>query len=140
MTKVAKLLVGILLILYYREAHGQPLIEDNNIYSAAAIKTKPAYPGGIEKFTEYLESNFKFSPEALKANLSGKLILSFVIEKDGSLSTFNVIKDIGFDTGKEALRLLEGSRKWIPASQNGERVRVRFIMPIMLNAGGDFHI
>ncbi|MBC7913747.1 MAG: energy transducer TonB [Pyrinomonadaceae bacterium] len=107
---------------------------DNGVYDIAGIDTMPQYPSGIRKFLEYVSKSYKFPQEALKAGVSGRVIVSFVVEKDGSLSQVRVLKDLGYDTGKEAIRVVEGSDKWMPGVQNGKKVRVQYTLPIALNS------
>ena len=66
--------------------------------------------------------------------VSGKVIVAFVVEKDGSLTDIKVLRDIGFGTGKEAIRVLKLSPKWIPGQQNGHVVRSNNQLPISVVA------
>ena len=66
--------------------------------------------------------------------MSGKVYVTFVVEKDGSLTDIKVIRDIGFGTGKEAIRVLKSSPKWTPGEKNGKKVRVLYSIPITINA------
>jgi periplasmic protein TonB len=100
---------------------------DNNIYNSAAIEVKPEFPGGIAAFYKFIGANYK-TPDV--AGLKGKLIIAFVVDKDGSLTDIKILRDIGFGTGTEAVRVLKLSPKWIPAEQNGQTVRCAFTLPI----------
>lgn len=102
----------------------------NEIFNTAGIDVKPEYPGGIQKFYKFIGDNFK-SP-ASKDFLGGKVYVSFVIEKDGSVADIRVIRDAGFDTGIEATRVMKMCPKWIPGEQNGKKVRVLYTLPIAL--------
>ena len=82
--------------------------EDNEIYNTAGIEVKPDFPGGIEKFYKFVAKNYQ-TPE--EEGLKGKVFVSFVVEKDGSLTDIKVIRDIGFGTGKEAIRVLKSCPK-----------------------------
>ena len=62
------------------------------------------------------------------------MIVTFVIEKDGSLTDIKVIRDIGYGTGEEAIRVLKECKKWIPAEQNGQKVRVQYTLPISIQS------
>ncbi|UPT70336.1 MAG: energy transducer TonB [Flavobacterium sp. JAD_PAG50586_2] len=103
---------------------------DNSIYSYASVEQKPDYPGGIKQFYTLFNSNFK-QPE--QENLKAKVMASFVIEKDGSLSDIKVIKDIGYGTSEEITRVLKMGRKWIPGKQNFKIVRVSYTLPILID-------
>lgn len=100
-------------------------IEDDTIYSGvAAINVKPDFQGGVNKFYSFITQNYKL-PQKVK-NLNGEMRATFVIEKDGSLSTVTLIKDLGFGTGEELKRVLLSSPEWYPGEQNGKRIRERF--------------
>ncbi|WP_284652895.1 energy transducer TonB [Flavobacterium terrisoli] len=105
--------------------------EDNNIYNTAGVEKKPEYPGGIQAFYEYIGRKYKV-PNV--KDLAGMIFVTFVVEKDGSLTDIKVIRDIGYDTGREAIRVLKSSPKWSPAQQNGKPVRVLFSLPIKIQA------
>jgi beta-lactamase regulating signal transducer with metallopeptidase domain len=93
--------------------------------------TQPEFPGGIDAFYKFIAENFKISPE-FKG--SGKVFLTFMVEKDGSLSEFEILKDIGFGTGEEVIRVLKLSSKWTPGKENNETVRVKYSLPIQVEA------
>lgn len=105
--------------------------EDNNIYNTAGIEVKPDFPGGIEKFYKYISKNYQVPEEE---GLKGKVFVSFVVEKDGSLTDIKVIRDIGYGTGKEAIRVLKTCPKWNPGEQNGKKVRVLYSLPISIQS------
>jgi protein TonB len=105
--------------------------EDTNIYNTAGIEVKPDFPGGIEKFYSYVGKNYQVPEEE---GLKGKVFVSFVVEKDGSLTDIKVIRDIGYGTGKEAIRVLKSCPKWNPGEQNGKKVRVLYSLPINIQS------
>lgn len=104
---------------------------DNTIYNTAGIEVKPDFPGGIDKFYKFVGSNY-VSPE--EEGLKGKVYVTFVVEKDGSLTDIKVIRDIGYGTGKEAIRVLKKSPRWTPGEQNGKKVRVLYSLPIVIQS------
>ena len=110
----------------------QVVEEDNSIYNTAGIQVQPEFPGGIEKFYKFVSKNF-VSPDDESFG-GGKVLVTFVVEKDGSLTDIRIIRDPGFGTGKEATRVLKSSPKWNPGEQNGKRVRVQYSLPITLQA------
>ena len=89
----------------------------------------PTFPGGISEFYKFVAKNFKMPKNF---NNKEKLIVSFIVEKDGSLSTFDVKKDLGSGTKEEAIRVLKSSPKWIPAKVNNETVRYQYVLPIQM--------
>lgn len=103
--------------------------EDNTIYNSAGIEVKPEFPGGIDKFYGFISKNYTPPDEP---GLKGRVMMSFVVEKDGSLTDIKVIRDVGFGSGKEAERVLRKSPRWVPAEQNGKKVRCSYIIPIVI--------
>ena len=101
--------------------------EKNKIYATAKIA--PEYPGGINAFREFIARKYK----ALKAikDLKGQLIVQFVVETDESLTDIKVIKDLGYGTGAEAIRVLKKSKKWKPGIIDGKPVRVLYTLPLV---------
>jgi protein TonB len=107
------------------------IAEDNQIYNTAGIEVKPDFPGGMEKFYSYVGKNYQ-TPE--EEGLKGKVYVTFVVEKDGSLTDIKVIRDIGYGTGKEAIRVLNKCPRWNPGEQNGKKVRVLYSLPITIQS------
>jgi len=105
--------------------------EDNTVYNTAGIEVKPDFPGGIEKFYKFVGNNYK-TPE--EEGLKGKVYVTFVVEKDGSLTDIKVLRDIGYGTGAEAIRVLKKCPKWTPGEQNGKKVRVLYSLPITIQS------
>ena len=103
--------------------------EDNKIYNSAGLEVKPEFPGGIAKFYNFVKNTFTPPDEP---GLNGRVTVSFVVEKDGTLTDIKVLKDIGFGTGKEAERVLRKSPRWTPAEQNGKKVRCSYVIPITI--------
>jgi protein TonB len=109
-------------------AKDNQIVEDNTIYTV--VEVKPDFPGGMQKFYDFVGKNFK-TPE--DEEVSGKIMIQFVVEKDGSLTDIKVVRDLGFGTGKEAERVLRKSPKWKPGIQNGRPVRVSYLLPISVS-------
>ena len=105
-------------------------LENNSIYSLAGTEVRPEYPGGIDAFYKFIAKKYRVPND--KAFKGGKVIVTFVIEKDGSLTDIKVIRDPGFGTGDEAIRVLEKCKKWSPAQQAGRLVRVQYSLPIAI--------
>jgi protein TonB len=105
--------------------------DDNKLYNMAGIEVKPEFPGGIKKFYDFVANNYKAPDEE---GLKGRVFVSFVVEKDGSLTDIKVIRDIGYGTGNEAIRVLRRSPKWTPAEQNGRKVRCTYQLPINITS------
>lgn len=95
-------------------------------------ETKPEFPGGIVEFYKFVGQNFKVPAEASKNKIDAKVFMQFMVEQDGSLSEFKILKDGGYGIGDEAIRVLKLSPKWIPASIDGKPVRVMYNLPITI--------
>lgn len=104
-----------------------PIAIEDQIYNTSGVDIKPEFEGGMEKFYKFIGQNFKVPDEE---GLRGKIFVSFVVEKDGSLGDIKVIRDIGYGTGNEAIRVLKICPKWKPGELNGKKVRVIYSMPI----------
>jgi protein TonB len=105
-------------------------VSNDKVYSTNGVDVKPEFPGGVTEFYRYIANNYKL-PKVKK--LVGKVYVSYVVEKDGSIDEVKVLKDIGYGTGEEAIRVLNNSPKWIPAEQNGEKVRCSYTLPIAID-------
>jgi protein TonB len=105
--------------------------DDNSIYNTAGIDIRPEFPGGIIEFDKFIAKNFKIP--ASNPELKGKIYATFIIEKDGSLSDIKILRDIGFETGAEAIRVLKMSPKWKPGEKDNKLIRVLFSLPIFVN-------
>lgn len=102
------------------------------IYSTSSVEVKPEFPGGIEKFHLYsIDSQKK---DKSSEGFQGKVFVTFVVEKNGTLSNIKVIRDIGYGSGKEAIRILKNSPKWKPAKKDGKKVRCQYqcVLPIIM--------
>ncbi|HEX9979502.1 MAG TPA: energy transducer TonB [Flavobacterium sp.] len=106
--------------------------EDNSVHNLAGIEVKPDFPGGVDKFREYIAKNYN-TPEDLPQG--GRVFVSFVVEKDGTITDIKVLRDVGYGTGKEAIRVLKSVKtRWVPGEQNGRKVRVLYQLPITVQA------
>lgn len=90
----------------------------------------PSFPGGDRKLMEYLSENIRYPEECEEICVQGRVIVSFIVEKDGSISNVKVAKSLAPLLDKEAVRVVSGMPKWIPGRQNGVAVRVRYIIPV----------
>ncbi len=124
---------------YGVEKNNNPLIINDNSHNKKQepksdiyinVEIKPDFPGGMQGFHNFILQNYKV-PNV--PNLSGKVLMQFVVEKDGSLSDIKILKDIGHGTGEEAARVLKNSPKWKPGLHEGKQVRVLYSLPISIN-------
>jgi len=98
----------------------------DKVYNFVSIEKQPEFPGGIAKFYKYLGSSIKYPKIAQENNVQGKVFLSFVVEKDGSLTDVQITRGLGSGTDEEAMRVIKESPKWNPGIQNGLAVRVKY--------------
>ena len=114
-----------------------PPLPDNTVYPALGLEVMPTPIGGEAVWNKFLSKNLRFPQQAQDAGVSGRVFMSFVIEKDGSLSNFTVERGAGYGMDEEATRVLKLAKAWKPGLQNGRPVRVKFIIPINFQFGGD---
>lgn len=103
----------------------------NTLYTGSVITIKPEFPGGQKEFEKYIRKNY-ITPREAKG-LKGNVYVSFVVEIDGTITNIKILRDLGFGTGKEAIRVFEQSPKWIPGQQKGMIVRSIYNLPIAIN-------
>ena len=94
------------------------------------VEQQPEYPGGAAEMYKFLSKNIKYPPAASRANVSGKVFLTFVVNTDGSIQDVSVLKGLGFGCDEEAMRVVKTMPKWKPGKQSGRSVRVKFNLPI----------
>ena len=101
------------------------------------VEKNASFPGGINAFFEFLGRNVKYPKEMRDNNVQGRAIISFIVETDGSLTNFKIVRDLGYGAGEEAIRVLALSPKWEPGVQNGKPVRTAFTVPINFALSND---
>jgi TonB family protein len=101
---------------------------DNKVFTA--IEQAPQFPGGMNAFAEFLASNIQYPAESRKRSLQGRVIVSFVVEKDGSLTDIHTVRGVDSSINAEAVRVIKLSPKWSPGIQNGHQARVAYSVPI----------
>lgn len=103
-------------------------VEDNKIFEV--VEQKPTFPGGDAALMSWLSQNIKYPVIAAENGVQGRVIVQFVVEKDGSITDVNVAKSVDPSLDKEAARVIKSMPKWIAGRQNGLPVRVRFMVPV----------
>lgn len=101
------------------------------------VEIVPVPHGGMPSFRKWISDNYQFPQAAIDAGVKGTVNISFIVEKDGSLSDLKVEKDLGYGTGEAALEMLRHAPKWSPGIQNGKKVRVDYTLPIKLDLTRD---
>jgi protein TonB len=94
------------------------------------VEQMPTYPGGLEALNDYLIKHIKYPVIAEENGIQGKVIVTFVVEKDGSITDIVVVKSVDPALDKEAKRVVGTMPHWIPGRQNGSSVRVKFTLPV----------
>lgn len=94
------------------------------------VEKMPEFPGGMQELIKYLEDNLKYPKSAQDKKIQGRVIVQFVVEKDGTPTEFKVLRSVDPDLDKEALRVLGKMPKWKPGMQKGQVVRVKFTIPV----------
>ena len=94
------------------------------------VEQMPEFPGGEQAMMKFVAENVKYPQEAKDKNISGRVFVSFVVEKDGSVNEVKVLRGIGGGCDEEAVRVISAMPKWKPGKQKGEPVRVSYQIPI----------
>ena len=97
------------------------------------VESEPEFPGGMEALYKYLAQNIKYPQLARENGITGKVYVTFVVEKDGSIANPRILRDIGGGCGAEAIRVVKAMPKWSPGKQRGKAVRVQFNLPVNFN-------
>ena len=97
------------------------------------VENDPEFPGGLEAMYKFLAQNIKYPQLARENNITGRVYVTFVVEKDGSVSGVRVLRDIGGGCGAEAVRVVKSMPKWTPGKQRGKAVRVQYNLPVNFN-------
>lgn len=96
-----------------------------------SVEKMPEFPGGETELYKYLNKNLKYPDIAKEQNLQGRVYITFVVEKDGSIANPKVARDIGGGCGEEALRVVRAMPKWTPGKQRTQTVRVQYTLPVI---------
>lgn len=94
------------------------------------VEQDPEFPGGVEALYKYIQSNIKYPQLAKENNITGRVFVTFVVEKDGSVSNVKAARDIGGGCGAEAVRVVKSMPKWKPGKQRGKAVRAAYTLPV----------
>ena len=94
------------------------------------VEQMPSFPGGPSALMQYLSSNIKYPVVAEENGVQGRVVCTFVVEKDGSITDVRVVKSVDPSLDKEAVRVVKSMPRWIPGKQNGSAVRVKYTVPV----------
>lgn len=106
-------------------------VKEEEIFTV--VENEPEFPGGMEALYKYLAQNIKYPQLARENGITGKVYVTFVVEKDGTIANPKILRDIGGGCGAEAIRVVKAMPKWSPGKQRGKAVRVQFNLPVNFN-------
>lgn len=108
---------------------------DDDVYDV--VEKMPEFPGGMAELMKYLSSNIKYPVEAHKAGIQGRVVVSFVVNKDGTVKDAKIVRSVDKSIDAEALRVISAMPKWLPGYQNGKAVKVRYTVPVTFRLTGE---
>ena len=102
--------------------------QENKIYDVVEIR--PEFSGGEAARLTFFAENIIYPQNAINSGIQGTIFVSFIVEKDGSISNIVVVRGLGGGLSEEAVRVIKAMPKWIPGSLDGHPIRVQFFMPL----------
>lgn len=127
MKKLLTLIFAILCFSLYTQAQDKSSDADAVIYPYS--DPMPSFPGGIDKMMDFIADSLRYPN--IEACVQGRVILRFVVQKDGSLDSIHVMRSLESNFDKEAIRVVKAMPKWTPGRKDGENVAVWFTLPIL---------
>ena len=115
----------------------QTVVSDDQTFSV--VEQMPEYPGGMRAGLEFMARNLRYPTKAREAGKQGRVIVQFVVRKDGSLSDFKVLRPVDPWLDAEAIRVISTMPKWKPGMQDGNPVSVKFTLPVTFMLEGTNH-
>lgn len=105
-----------------------PKVEETKVFDV--VEQMPSFPGGPAALMTYLSQNTKYPVVAQENGVQGRVVVSFVVERDGSITDVRVVRSVDPSLDKEATRVVKSMPNWIPGKQNGSTVRVKYNVPV----------
>lgn len=109
----------------YEEEEG-----DTDAFMGAVVEPEPEFPGGTDSLVAFIKKNLRYPEFLAESCIQGRVTLSFVVEKDGSITDIQEMRSPSEYLTEEAIRVVKLMPKWIPAKQHGQAVRVKYMLPI----------
>lgn len=103
-------------------------VEEEQIFTI--VEDQPEFPGGHSAMMQYLNQNLRYPTMAREAGIQGTVFVTFVVERDGSITDVRIVRGLGGGLDEEALRVVRNMPSWTPGRQRGQAVRVQFNLPI----------
>lgn len=103
-------------------------VEDTKVFEV--VEQMPQFPGGDAALMQFLSSHIKYPVVAEENGIQGRVVCTFVVEKNGSITDVKVVKSVDPSLDKEAQRVIKSMPNWIPGKQNGSAVRVKYTVPV----------
>ena len=125
------LVVLTIFFINFSQAQDQTQVILAPVYEYSEVDIKPDFPGGMNAFYKFVGKNFEI-PDG--DGIGGKIIISFVIESDGSLTNFKSVKDVGRGSGRAMIEVIKKAGNWIPGEKDGLVVGVSYQLPITIKA------
>ena len=128
------LLVSVMAVFCLMTANAQKtVVSQKNQKVYEVVDEMPVFTGGMPALIEYLQTNLKYPQDAEKQKVEGRVLVSFVVETDGSVTDVKVVRKVFPSLDSEAIRVVQAMPKWTPGKQDNKPVRVRYILPIAFN-------
>jgi len=108
----------------------QPNVQTAVAAPSSALDQMPEFPGGMEALNTYLRNNIRYPQEAQKAGIQGRVIIQFIVSKDGSITDAEVVESVDPQLDAEGLRLIKNMPRWKPGMRKGQAIRVKQTLPI----------
>ncbi len=105
-------------------------IEEEDEVILVFVQNNPEFPGGQAAMFQYLAKNLKYTQAAKEVGIQGKMLVSFVVWKDGTIGNIKILRGLGAGLDEEAVRVIKAMPRWKPGNQNGKNVNVEFNMPV----------
>lgn len=135
-----KLILIISIIFSYQISFSQEIKREREIIYCIYTKfydTPPTFKGDSTRMQKYIQKHLKYPPEAIRADIEGKVYVQFRISEKGRIDNLNILKSIGFGCDEEDLRIVKTMRKWTPAINNNIFVSSLYIVPVIFKLDKD---
>ncbi|GAA0879982.1 hypothetical protein GCM10009119_29520 [Algoriphagus jejuensis] len=121
-------IMGMLLVLLAWAAFPNSSLAQERVHDK--VDEMPVPPGGMEGFTQYMIKTLKYPQEAKEAKIEGKVLVTFVVKSDGTVSSSKILQGIGGGCDEEALRVVANSGVWTPGKLDGKSVNTQITLPV----------